>query len=108
VATETGQRRRRRLAWLALGSAILVSAITVAASFSADVRVAQERVSGRSEVMRTRLGQLEYAVSGHGPPLLMIHGTGGGFDQSLTFTEALVKRGHRVIAPSRFGYLGRD
>lgn len=33
----------------------------------------------------------------------MIHGTGGGFDQGLTFTEQL--SGFRVIAPSRFGYL---
>lgn len=35
----------------------------------------------------------------------MIHGTGGGFDQGLTFTERLIERGYRVIAPSRFGYL---
>lgn len=39
-------------------------------------------------------------------PLLMLHGTGGGFDQGLLFAEALRGRDIRVIAPSRFGYLG--
>lgn len=35
----------------------------------------------------------------------MIHGTGGGFDQGLRFAEALKRLGHRIIAPSRYGYL---
>ena len=48
---------------------------------------------------------MEYAVAGSGPPLLMIHGTGGGFDQGLLFTEKVAAHGVRVIAPSRFGYL---
>ncbi len=51
-------------------------------------------------------GRVEYAVAGAGPPVLMIHGTGGGFDQALLFTRPLVAAGWQVIAPSRFGYLG--
>lgn len=54
--------------------------------------------------MKTRFGPMEYAEAGAGVPILMIHGTGGGFDQGLTFAERLSRR-HRVIAPSRFGYL---
>ena len=38
----------------------------------------------------------------------MIHGTGGGFDQGLGFASALQRRVHRIIAPSRFGYLQSD
>ena len=53
----------------------------------------------------TRHGVMEYAVAGEGPPVLMIHGTGGGFDQGLLFARRLVAAGYRVIAPSRFGYL---
>ncbi len=64
------------------------------------------RLSGRSEVVATSFGRLEYATRGQGPPFLMIHGTGGGFDQGLTFAEGL--SGFRVIAPSRFGYLRSD
>ena len=37
--------------------------------------------------------------------MLMVHGTGGGFDQGLAFAEPLVATGRQVIAPSRFGYL---
>jgi len=51
---------------------------------------------------------MEWAEAGTGPPLLMFHGTGGGFDQALFFTRRLWQGGWRVIAPSRFGYLGTD
>jgi pimeloyl-ACP methyl ester carboxylesterase len=63
-------------------------------------------VSGRSAAIETRFGRLEYAQAGHGPPFLMIHGTGGGFDQGLGMAEGLLPHGYRIIAPSRFGYLG--
>jgi len=36
---------------------------------------------------------------------MMVHGTGGGFDQGLRFAGGLVSSGFEVIAPSRFGYL---
>lgn len=58
-----------------------------------------------SAVIPTRFGDLEYAEAGGGTPLLMIHGTGGGFDQGLLFTRELLAKGYRIIAPSRFGYL---
>ena len=84
---------------------LLAAGAIITALFYRDLESAEERVNGRSAVIPTRSGQLEYAIAGEGPPLLMIHGTGGGFDQSLTFTQALVTRGYQVIAPSRFGYL---
>jgi 2-hydroxy-6-oxonona-2,4-dienedioate hydrolase len=66
------------------------------------------RIAGGSTVIPTRSGAMEYAEAGRGPPLLMIHGTGGGFDQGLAFAWPLVQAGWRVIAPSRFGYLRSD
>lgn len=68
-------------------------------------RVRAALASRPTTLVRTRFGDLEYAESGSGPPLLMIHGTGGGFDQGLLFAQRLAQAGHRVIAPSRFGYL---
>jgi pimeloyl-ACP methyl ester carboxylesterase len=62
----------------------------------------------RGLTIPTRSGRLEYAVAGRGDPFLMIHGTGGGFDQGLRFGQGLAERGMSVIAPSRFGYLGSD
>lgn len=38
--------------------------------------------------MAKAFGTLEYAVAGSGRPLLMICGTGGGFDQGLGFAAA--------------------
>jgi 2-hydroxy-6-oxonona-2,4-dienedioate hydrolase len=82
---------------------LLVGAIAVFLLFSSDIEAAKARVTGHSSIVETSFGTLEYAQRGDGPPFLMIHGTGGGFDQGLTFTEQL--SGFRVIAPSRFGYL---
>lgn len=73
------------------------------ASFKSEMRQHSQRLEGRSQLASTRFGRVEFAERGGGPPFLMIHGTGGGFDQALTFTQAL--SGYRVIAPSRFGYL---
>ncbi len=63
-----------------------------------------------SQFVRTPRGPLEYAMSGEGPHLLVIHGGMGGYDQALGL-GALVNRyagpgGFTVIAPSRPGYLG--
>jgi pimeloyl-ACP methyl ester carboxylesterase len=66
------------------------------------------RVAGRSESVDTSFGALEYAVTGEGPPVLAIHGSGGGFDQALEMVGPLTAYGYRLIAPSRFGYLGSE
>ena len=42
---------------------------------------------------------------GEGSPVLLVHGAGGGYDQGLEFGAPLAKRGFRIIAMSRFGYL---
>lgn len=51
-------------------------------------------------------GPIEYAREGNGPPLLVIHGAGGGYDQGLMLGRELFGPGCDIIAPSRFGYLG--
>jgi 2-hydroxy-6-oxonona-2,4-dienedioate hydrolase len=74
-------------------------------AFSTERARARSRVSTGSTVFEGRFGAMEYATAGNGPPCLMVHGTGGGFDQGLAFTAPLVEAGWKVIAPSRFGYL---
>jgi len=96
-----------RIAAVTIG-AVLCAAAIVGVTFRRDVREEERQLAGRSDVMATSHGRLEYTIAGEGPAMLMIHGTGGGFDQALTFTEAFQRRGHRVIAPSRFGYLRSD
>ena len=48
---------------------------------------------------------MEYADRGDGPVVLVIHGSPGGYDQGLVYGEELKRRGFRIIAISRPGYL---
>lgn len=98
--------RKRTL--VAVGAAGLLAAGAVTRSFLGTLTEAERRVSGGSQIIPTRFGALEYAIAGQGPALMMLHGTGGGFDQGLRFSAGLLDRGLRVIAPSRFGYLRSD
>jgi pimeloyl-ACP methyl ester carboxylesterase len=74
-------------------------------SYRTALHEALARVSTGSQLADTACGPIEYAAVGDGPPILFVHGAGGGFDQGLMFGESLVRAGFRVIAVSRFGYL---
>jgi 2-hydroxy-6-oxonona-2,4-dienedioate hydrolase len=76
--------------------------------FDREIDELQSRVAGGSKTIPTAWGAMEYAEIGQGPPVLVIHGSGGGFDQGLEMAGPLAKSGFRLIAPSRFGYLGSD
>jgi pimeloyl-ACP methyl ester carboxylesterase len=55
----------------------------------------------------TSLGTIEYADSGTGPNLLLLHGAMGGFDQGMLLGRSAVgPNGFRFVAVSRPGYLG--
>jgi pimeloyl-ACP methyl ester carboxylesterase len=97
--------RRRSLILAALGLAALIGSGATWSAFAADIARARASTRGRSRVIQSRFGALEFGEAGSGPPVLMVHGTGGGFDQGLDFAERLSAGGWRVIAPSRFGYL---
>jgi pimeloyl-ACP methyl ester carboxylesterase len=94
--------RRVLLAFVVLLVALIGEAWVM---FSNERLAAEARLTGRSELAETAFGTVEYAEVGEGPPVLMIHGSGGGFDQGLDFAAPLVDAGFRLIAPSRFGYL---
>lgn len=79
--------------------------ISVVARYQHDIHQARERISAGSKIAQTPCGPIEYAIAGNGPPVLVVHGAGGGYDQGLVFSEGLIHSGFRVIAVSRFGYL---
>jgi len=60
-----------------------------------------------SQVVSTRLGDIEYAVLGEGKPYLYIHGAPGGYDQGLAEPRLRPNSfvGLKVISVSRPGYL---
>jgi pimeloyl-ACP methyl ester carboxylesterase len=92
-------------------AAILVSLLFVGlfgltyTSYQRDITEERERVSTGSQIVQTPCGPIECAVAGDGPPVLVVHGAGGGYDQGLDFGEPLARSGFRIIAMSRFGYL---
>lgn len=88
-----------------IGAAFVVLAALTYRAYRRDLAVEQARVSSGSRLAETACGPIEYADAGNGPPVLVIHGAGGGFDQGLELAQPLVASGFRVIAVSRFGYL---
>jgi 2-hydroxy-6-oxonona-2,4-dienedioate hydrolase len=91
--------------YLLVLAVLIVTAAGVYILFARDLSLARARLAGQSETMQTSVGTLEYSVRGAGEPILAIHGAGGGFDQAIDMTGALVDHEYRLIAPSRFGYL---
>ncbi len=73
--------------------------------FRQDLQIADQRVKEHGRIIETRYGRIVYGTHGEGPPVLVIHGAGGGFDQAL-HTAKMFGQGFQWIAPSRFGYLG--
>jgi pimeloyl-ACP methyl ester carboxylesterase len=70
------------------------------------MREAQRRLDAvERDVITTPFGAVEYAVRGAGEPMLVSHGIFHGCDGALLSVRSLMP-GRRVIAPSRFGYLG--
>ena len=96
--------RFRHAALIVLG-AVVAGLVAVTYFYQRDIQQARARVSSGSQIAQTPCGPIEYAVAGDGPPVLVVHGAGGGYDQGLDFGGPLVERGFRVIAMSRFGYL---
>lgn len=100
----------RRRTMLGLGAAALLAAGAGLAirDYQQVLYAARAAIAaaGTPRQVPSRFGPQEYAEAGEGPPILMIHGTGGGYDQGLLSSRRLITAGFRVIAPSRFGYLG--
>jgi pimeloyl-ACP methyl ester carboxylesterase len=74
-------------------------------AYQTAIRSERQRAASGSSVVETAYGPIEYATAGQGTPILVIHGTGGGWDQGIYAGRSMVPYGYRLIAPSRFGYL---
>lgn len=90
-----------------LTAAVATGAAAIAyAAYRKEIEAARQRINADRQIIDSAQGPIEFAESGDGPAVLLIHGAGGGFDQGLDLGRAFVGDNYRVIAPSRFGYLG--
>jgi pimeloyl-ACP methyl ester carboxylesterase len=94
---------RRILLWTAI--ALAGAAIMTAVACSRDMNRARERLRGRSAVIPSPYGDIDFVESGSGPAVLVIHGSGGGYDQGELLAQAVLDAEVRSIIPSRSGYL---
>ena len=101
----TKAAHRGRTALLSLGAGVAGAGAALIAAFRSDIRATRSRLAGQSRLVETACGPVEVAESGTGPPALVVHGAGGGFDMGLMVGRRVLGDGYRVIAPSRFGYL---
>jgi len=97
------------LGLLVVAVALGAAGLWLLTRYQRDMARAYERVQGRSELIASPYGAIEYLQGGDadGLPVLLVHGSGGGWDQGELLAKAALgqARGLRWIAPSRFGYL---
>jgi pimeloyl-ACP methyl ester carboxylesterase len=94
---------RRILRWIAI--VLILAVVLVSAAYFWDMNRAYERVHGMSTVMASPYGDIEFTEGGSGPDVLVIHGSGGGYDQGELLARAVLGDQFHWITPSRFGYL---
>jgi pimeloyl-ACP methyl ester carboxylesterase len=63
------------------------------------------RLERGSSLTETAVGAVEYGVAGTGDPILISHGSPGGYDQGLLTSSYLDPGSYQRICPSRPGYL---
>ncbi|MDF0673151.1 MAG: alpha/beta hydrolase [Nitrospira sp.] len=84
---------------------LVVSGAGIAIWFGIDTRRAYARITGNSALFPSPLGDVEFKRGGTGVPVLVVHGSGGGYDQGELIAKAILDERFDWIAPSRFGYL---
>ena len=93
---------------MAVAICLAIVAVFVAITYPRyhrEMQARRVRLLTSSELLTTGNGVIEYAVQGQGPPVLLLHGAGGGYDQGLWFGKVALGEGFKFIAVSRYGYL---
>jgi len=94
------------LAALILGGGLLV--LGLRPRYRRDIEAARGRLAALDrETVDLVSGSVDYIDVGHGPCVLVSHGIFHGCDGGQRAARDVVF-GHRIVAPSRFGYLGSD
>lgn len=90
---------------LTITAALFIAAAFFFAAYHVDIKGEYQRVRASGTVISSPYGDIEYSDGGMGPAVLVIHGSGGGYDQGELIAHAVLGEDFRRITPSRFGYL---
>ena len=72
------------------------------------VKESEERLAAYgAETVQLSYGNMSYIDIGEGETIMSVHGIFGGYDQAYDTCKEF-RSDYRIIAPSRFGYLGSD
>jgi pimeloyl-ACP methyl ester carboxylesterase len=106
-----GKARCRRMWIYIIGGVLLFLAaylIVQGIRCSIAVKESRERLAAYgAETVPLSYGKMSYVDTGEGETILSVHGIFGGYDQAYDTCKDF-RSDHRIIAPSRFGYLGSD
>jgi pimeloyl-ACP methyl ester carboxylesterase len=89
-------------AGIALGVAALASLTTAYTSWR---KQELARLQTSSTLTQTNIGTIEYTLAGHGPAVLIAHGTPGGYDLGVGLAGLIALPDFTFISVSRPGYL---
>jgi len=92
--------------FLIAGAFLILATLALSIVAGTETRQRIASLDAERSLAHTRHGQIEFISWGSGPPVLVVHGAGGGFDQGRLLAQAIGGDGYRWIAISRFGYLG--
>lgn len=94
-----------------VGAVLLVLAVVLAVQAircAAAVKQSEEKLlTYDAKTVQLACGKMTYVDKGSGEVILSVHGIFGGYDQAADTCRDLCDR-YRILAPSRFGYLGSD
>ncbi len=98
------KKKRRQLA-IGAGLAFGALGTFVLTRFKRDRKDIVTRLESNSQIVETVNGRIEYTIIGTGVPVLISHGTLGGYDQGLGIAKLFLDEGFQLIVVSRAGYL---
>lgn len=100
-----GEKQMQGKRWLLVGAAVATSVISYTTTYHSWRQKEINHLAAGSKLIDTRLGPIEYSLSGSGPVILVLHGSPGGYDMGQAFAKLFGRPQFSYLAISRPGYL---
>jgi pimeloyl-ACP methyl ester carboxylesterase len=90
---------------LIAGAIMIMSLLGCATAYASWRQREIVRLREESNIGETELGPIEYYVTGSGPAVLILHGSPGGYDMGIAFSQLMDSPNFTYLTVSRPGYL---